>query len=99
MTILLFITWHKNNFIAGIVYQISQHSAPRQQCIGPVSALAVQLIQERGFSNSLWIQHTYNIAQIRGTNIIGITTGVSEFHKITHINYNLPNSNILKCCC
>jgi len=48
MTILLFITWHKNNFIAGIVYQISQHSTPRQQCTGPVSALAVQLIQEEG---------------------------------------------------
>jgi hypothetical protein len=53
MTILLFITWHKNIFIAGTVYQISQHSTPRQQCIGPVSALAVQLIPERGFSNSL----------------------------------------------
>jgi len=98
MTILLFTTWHKNNFIVGIVYQISQHSTPRQQCIGPVSALAVQLTQEIGFSNSLWIQHTYNTAQIRGTNITGITIGVSEFHKITHINYNLPNPNFLKRC-
>jgi len=69
MTILLFNTWHKNNSIAGIVYQISQHSTPRQQCTGPVSAIAIQSIKETAFSNSLWIQHTYNIAQIRGTNI------------------------------
>lgn len=53
MSILLFTTWHKNNFIVGTVYQISQHSTPRQQGTGPVSALAVQLTQERGFSNSL----------------------------------------------